>query len=77
MVSVAPSPDALSKPTKPCTNGFVLPLPEVLVDFAREKFDDSGNLTDPETREEIRDLLVSLAAWTHRLGQSGDATVAS
>jgi chromate reductase, NAD(P)H dehydrogenase (quinone) len=59
------------------TNGFVLPLPEVLVDFAHEKFDDTGNLTDPETKEEIRDLLVSLAAWTHRLGQSGDATVAS
>jgi chromate reductase len=59
------------------TNGFVLPLPEVLVDFAREKFDDEGNLTNEETREEIRDLLVSLAAWTHRLGRSGDAAVAS
>ena len=55
------------------TNGFVLPLPEVLVDFAGEKFDDDGNLTDDDTREEVRDLLVSLAAWTRRLQPSGDA----
>lgn len=49
------------------TNGFVLPLPEVLVDFAGEKFDDDGNLTDQDTAEEVRDLLVSLVAWTRRL----------
>lgn len=55
------------------TNGFVLPLPEVLVDFAGEKFDDDGNLTDQATREEVRDLLVALAAWTRRLQRSGDA----
>jgi chromate reductase len=55
------------------TNGFVLPLPEVLVGLAREKFDDAGNLTDPGTREEVRDLLVSLAAWTLRLQRTEDA----
>jgi chromate reductase len=55
------------------TNGLVLPLPEVLVDFARDKFDEGGNLTDQETAGEVRDLLVSLAAWTGRVGQSGDA----
>jgi chromate reductase, NAD(P)H dehydrogenase (quinone) len=55
------------------TNGFVLPLPEVLVDFARDKFDDDGNLTDEETRQEIRALLVSLAAWTRRLQRVDDA----
>jgi chromate reductase, NAD(P)H dehydrogenase (quinone) len=59
------------------TNGFVLPLPEVLVDFGREKFDADGNLTDDETRGEVRDLLVSLVAWTTRLGGSGDAAIAS
>lgn len=58
------------------TNGFVLPLPEVLVDFGRDKFDDEGNLTDVGTGEEIRDLLVSLAAWTRRLAQSGDVAAA-
>lgn len=59
------------------TNGFVLPLPEVLVDLASDKFDAGGNLTDRGTQEEVRDLLVSLAAWTRRLHQSGGEAVAS
>ena len=58
------------------TNGYVLPLPEVLVPLAVAKFDADGNLTDLETREEVRDLLVSLAAWTRRL-RSTDEAVAS
>lgn len=59
------------------TNGFVLPLPEVLVGVAGERFDAEGNLTDEDTREEVRDLLVSLGAWTRRLHTSGDEAVAS
>ena len=59
------------------TNGLVLPLPEVLVGLAGEKFDDDGNVTDAETRQEVRDLLVSLAAWTRRLQQVGEQAVAS
>lgn len=59
------------------TNGLVLPLPEVLVGLAGEKFDDDGTLTDAETRQEVRDLLVSLAAWTRRLQQVGEQSVAS
>jgi chromate reductase len=59
------------------TNGFVLPLPEVLVGLAGERFDEEGNLTDEETRQEIRDLLISLAAWTRRLQRFGDEAVAS
>ena len=49
------------------TNGLVLPQPEVLVPFAASRFDEAGNLHDPETSEAIRDLLVSLAAWVHEL----------
>ena len=52
------------------TNGFVLPLPEVLVDQATDKFDADGDLTDEATGDEIRDLLVALAAWTRRLAQT-------
>lgn len=59
------------------TNALVLPLPEVLVDFARDKFDDAGNLTDEEMMGEVRDLLVALAAWTRRLRQTTDTAVAS
>ena len=59
------------------TNGLVLPLPEVLVGLAGEKFDVDGNLTDAETKQEVRDLLVALAAWTRRLQAVGDEAVAS
>jgi len=52
------------------TNGIVLPLPEVLVSQAGERFDADGTLTDVATAEEIRDLLVALAAWIRRLGQA-------
>lgn len=55
------------------TNGLVLPLPEVLVDLAGGKFDDHGTLTDEDTKGEVRDLLVSLAAWTRRMQLSADA----
>jgi chromate reductase len=58
------------------TNGYVLPLPELLVDLATEKFDESGNLVDEATRAEVRDLLVALAAWTRRLGASQGEAVA-
>ena len=58
------------------TNGFVLPLPEVLVDFAKDKFDADGDLLDEATRAEVRDLLVALAGWTDRLARFGDEAVA-
>lgn len=59
------------------TNGFVLPLPEVLVGTAGEKFDDEGTLIDGPTRDEVRDLLVSLAAWTRRFQRPEGEAVAS
>jgi len=42
-------------------------LPEVMVPFAQEKFDNKGNLTDPATREKIAELIKALIAWTRRL----------
>ena len=41
--------------------------PEVMVMFAPQKFDDRGKLLDEKTRELVRQLLESLAAWTSRL----------
>jgi len=41
--------------------------PEVIVPFANEKIDEQGRVTDPKTREKIRELLESLIAWTRRL----------
>ncbi len=59
------------------TNGLVLPLPEVLVGGAGQKFDEEGNLTDAQTRQDVRDLLVALGAWTRRLQFAADSAVAS
>jgi len=49
------------------TESLALPKPEVLVSFGREKFDADGNLTDPKTREDVRELVKALADWTRRL----------
>ena len=49
------------------TESLALPKPEVLVSFGREKFDPDGNLTDPKTREDVRELVKALADWTRRL----------
>lgn len=51
------------------TGSLVLPLPELLVPLAGTRFDDAGDLIDPETRVEVRDLVVALAAWSRRLDQ--------
>jgi chromate reductase len=59
------------------TNGYVLPLPEVLVPVASQKFDAESNLTDVETRTQILDLLKAFAAWTRRLRASGQAEAAA
>ena len=59
------------------TTGLVLPLPEVLVDLAPAKFDADGTLIDDETRTEVRDLLLSLAAWTRRLPREREDAAAS
>jgi chromate reductase len=59
------------------TNGLVLPLPEVLVDFARERFDETGSLTDEGSMGEVRDLVVALGSWTRRVARSDEAAAAS
>jgi chromate reductase len=41
--------------------------PEVIVPFAKEKFDENGRLKDDITRARIRELLENLVAWTKKL----------
>jgi chromate reductase, NAD(P)H dehydrogenase (quinone) len=48
------------------------PPPEVLVSYAREKFDARGELTDEETRAHLRKLLEALVTWTQRVAPSTD-----
>jgi chromate reductase, NAD(P)H dehydrogenase (quinone) len=48
-------------------NAHPINKPQVTIGQAAGKFDEAGNLTDEPTRQHIRSLLESLAAWTQRL----------
>jgi len=48
-------------------NMYPLNQPEVMVPFANEKIDNDGNVTDPKTKEKIKELLESLVIWTRTL----------
>jgi chromate reductase len=48
-------------------NMYPLNNPEVMVPSAHKKFDDTGRLTDPGTREMVAKLVESLIVWTRRL----------
>ena len=41
--------------------------PEVMISFAHKKFDESGKLTDEDTRKFIGDLVQALGEWQRRL----------
>jgi chromate reductase len=48
-------------------NMFAVNRPEVMIPFAKQKFDSEGNLTDDETREKIRRLLRALVDWSEKI----------
>jgi chromate reductase, NAD(P)H dehydrogenase (quinone) len=48
-------------------NMYPLNKPEVMIADAADRFDDNGNLTDEDTREHIKKLVVALAQWTRQL----------
>ena len=48
-------------------NMFPVNKPEVMIGLAQNKFDAEGKLMDETTRGFIKDLLVSLDAWTRKL----------
>jgi chromate reductase len=50
-------------------NMYPLNRPEVMVPFANDKINNDGKVTDPKTKEKIRELLESLIVWTRRLGK--------
>ncbi len=49
------------------TGACVMPLPEVLVGSAGAHFDLDGNVTDPELRASIVELVEALRRWTLRI----------
>lgn len=52
-------------------NMFPINQPEVMIGNAASRFDADGNLTDQTTKGFIRNLLVNLVDWTHRLAHAG------
>jgi chromate reductase, NAD(P)H dehydrogenase (quinone) len=50
-------------------NARLLSQPEVFVSNANDKFDPEGYLTDPTTRQNVRNLLLAFAAWTRLVGR--------
>ncbi len=47
-------------------NMYPMNRPEVMVPLANEKIDLNGRVTDPKTREKIKELLESLVVWARR-----------
>ena len=48
-------------------NMYPMNSPEVIVNFAQNKFDSNGKLTDEDTRRHLKGLLENLVNWTKRL----------
>jgi chromate reductase, NAD(P)H dehydrogenase (quinone) len=53
------------------TNSPVMQQPEVLVAHAHQKFDTTGRLTDPPTRQFVATFLVRMAHWLAQQKRSG------
>jgi len=51
------------------TGACVMPQPELLISSAASHFDDEGNLTDPELRASLVELVEALGRWSYRLGR--------
>ena len=49
------------------TGGCVMPEPELLVGAAIGKFDDAGNVTDPQLRRQVVDMVSALRDWAERI----------
>jgi chromate reductase len=50
------------------TGACVMPQPELLVRTADRRFDEDGNVADPQLRASIIDLVAALRVWTLRVG---------
>ncbi len=53
---------------------YVMPEPQMLIPYSREKFDvETGDLTDEQTRERIRRFLNALVEWAERFEEPATA----
>jgi chromate reductase len=51
------------------TGACVMPQPELLISSAASHFDDDGNLTDPDLRALVVELVEALGRWAYRLAR--------
>jgi chromate reductase len=51
-------------------NMYPVNRPEVMVNFAPQKFDDQGRLLDEKTKELVIELLNNLTAWARKLKET-------
>ena len=49
---------------------YVMPEPQMLIPNSYERFSESGDLTDEETRERMRRFIEALVNWTEQLGEA-------
>ena len=53
---------------------YVMPEPQLLIPFSRQKFDaETGDLVDEETRDRLRRFLGALVEWSERVGRPAAA----
>ena len=53
---------------------YVMPEPQMLIPFSRQKFDaKTGDLVDEETCERLRCVLEALVEWNERVGRPAAA----
>jgi chromate reductase len=73
VMGVSPGPGAAARAQQQVrdavvyTGGCVLPEPELLVHAAIGKFDEAGNVTDPELRAQVVDMVRALRDWGERI----------
>ena len=54
-------------------NAIVMPKPEVLITYEKEKFDESGALTDTQSKEVVDNFIESFTKWVDAINKIKDS----
>jgi len=52
---------------------YMIPEPQMLIPYSRQRFDENGDLGDQETRERMARFLAALVGWTKRFKEPVNA----
>jgi hypothetical protein len=50
---------------------YVMPEPQLMIPHSYERFDETGDLTDEQTRQRLRRFIEALYEWTEGLARAG------